>query len=167
MHADNAVAAQGLAETHRDAAVLASTTELKIVEKTKTVGDTSITVDGIAKSRTHRSRDEVHRLDTDSAVPALTTTGERDQHGRLVAPVDAAGKLLVDDMEPPMPIVSARTAARPSIGVTYDSADDTARLTLITHYLGSQKQMQFVRVDQDGIGENPVNPFAVLQMSGD
>ena len=48
---DDAVTAQGLAETHRDAAVVASTTELKIVEKTKTVGDTSIEVDKVAKTR--------------------------------------------------------------------------------------------------------------------
>ena len=163
---DNAVAAQVSADTHRDAAVLASTTELKIVEKTKTVGDTSITVDGIAEQEPTAAGTKYTGLILDP-LSALTSTGERDQHGRLIAPVDAAGKLLVDDMEPPMPIVSGRTAARPSIGFTYDSSDDTARLTLITRYLGSQTQMQFVRVNQDGIGENPVNPFAVLQMSGD
>ena len=48
--------------------------------------------------------------------------------------------------------VTPRTPENPSIGFTYDDADDTARLTLVTAYLGSQKQMQFVRVDDD-------NPF--------
>ena len=136
---DNAVTAQGLAETHRDAAVMASTTELKIVEKVKTVGDTSIEVDKVAKSSTIG---EVTRhtglLDMD-----LSTSGVRDKYGRLVKPVNAAGEA----------VVVTRTAASTSIGVTYDDADDTARLTLITAYLGSQKQMQFVRVAQ--AADNP------------
>ena len=149
---DNAVTAQGLAETHRNAAVMASTTEVKVVEKTKTVGpvddQTSIKVDGIAKSRTIDKvtrHTGLIRVATDPNV-ALTTPGVKDVHGRLVAPVDDTGEA----------VTVTRMAATPSIGVTYDSDDDTARLTLITAYLGSEKQMQFVRVDQD-----PANPFTV------
>ena len=42
---DNAVTAQGMAETQSAAAVAATMTELMIVGKTKSVGDTSITID--------------------------------------------------------------------------------------------------------------------------
>ena len=40
-----------MAETQREAAVLAAASEVKIVDKTKTVGDTSITV-GVDDTRT-------------------------------------------------------------------------------------------------------------------
>ena len=134
---DNAVTAQGMAETHSDAAVMASTVELKIVEKTKTVGDTSITVDDVEKTSTVAGVVRDTGLIPDPAGSPLTTKGLRDVRGRLVAPVDMAGDAVT--------LTTARTAINPRIGVTYDSADDTARLTLITAYLGSQKQMQFVR----------------------
>ena len=140
-----AVDAQGMAETHRDAAVLASTTELKIVEKTKTVGDTSIEVDEVEESKTTTAGTKYTGLIPVSVMPALTTTGVRDEHGRLVKPVNEAGVAVT-----PNPL---RTNKNPRIGVTYDSGDDTARLTLITAYLGSQKQMQFVRVAQ--AADNP------------
>ena len=65
---DNAVTAQGMAETHRDAAMMASDVEVKIVLKTKTVGpvddQTSITVDGVAKTSTIDTVMRQHRLDT-------------------------------------------------------------------------------------------------------
>ena len=148
---DNAVTAQGMAETHRDAAIMASDVEVKIVEKTKTVGpvddQTSITVDGVAKSSTIDTVTRRTGLIPDGNL-ALTTPGVRDQHGRLVAPVNVDGDAL------PLP-VPPRTAGTPSIGFTYDSSDDTARLTLVTAYLGSQKQMQFVRVEATN------NPFVL------
>ena len=101
---DDAVTAQGLAETHRDAAVLASTTELKIVGKTKTVGDTSITVDEVAKSSTIGVVTRHTGLITDSDFPDLTTSGVRDQHGRPVAPVDKDGVAVT--------LTTARTAIK-------------------------------------------------------
>ena len=95
---DNAVTAQGMAETHRDAAMMASDVEVKIVLKTKTVGpvddQTSITVDGVAKSSTIDEVTTITGLLTDMG---LDTSGVRDEHGRLVAPVGADGDLLVDD----------------------------------------------------------------------
>ena len=143
---DTAVDAQGMAETHRDAAVLASTTELKIVEKTKTVGDTSIEVDEVKESKTTTAGTEYTGLIDDPAGSPLTTKGLRDVRGRLVAPVNMAGDAVT--------LTPARTAITPRIGVTYDSADDTARLTLIKSYLGSQTQMQFVRAE-----DTATNPF--------
>ena len=135
-----------MAETQRDAAVMAADVEVKIVLKTKTVGpvddQTSITVDGVAKTRTIGEVTTITGLLLDRG---LDTSGVRDVHGRLVAPVDderGSMLLLTGDAE--------RDAATPSIGFTYDSSDDTARLTLITGYLGSQKQMQFVRVGVAG-----------------
>jgi hypothetical protein len=44
-----------------------------------------------------------------------------------------------------VPLITGRTAATPSIAFTYDSGDDSARVTLVHSYLGSAKQMQFVR----------------------
>ena len=38
----------------------------------------------------------------------------------------------------------------PSIAFTYDSDDDSARVTLVHSYLGEEKQMQFVRVGETG-----------------
>ena len=147
---DKAVAAQGLAETQRDAAMAASEVEVKIVEKTKTVGPvddhTSITVDGVEKSSTV---DKVERKTGLLKSLALSTTGVRDANGKLIAPVDIDGVAL-----DPAP---GRTPEKPSIGFTYDSDDDTARLTLVTAYLGEEKQMQFVRVGQD-----PANPFVLV-----
>ena len=142
---DNAVTAQGMAETQSAAAVMAVENELQVVEKTKTVGETSITIDtvaeisiiGIVERRTGLIKDE---------NLALNTGGLRDVYGRLVAPVDGAGAAVT--------VTPARDSVDPSIGVTYDSADDSARLTLITAYLGSERQMQFVRVGADA------NPFA-------
>jgi hypothetical protein len=65
-----------------------------------------------------------------------------------------------------VPLITGRTAATPSIAFTYDSGDDSARVTLVHSYLGSAKQMQFVRNgeatpfdDQNGAGdlEAPAN----------
>ena len=47
----------------------------------------------------------------------------------------------------PLMEIDDRTSAAADIGVTYDSSDDSARLTLVTSYLGTQKQMQFVRAN--------------------
>ena len=149
---DDAVEAQGMAETHSEAAVAASEVEVKVVEKTKTVGpvddQTSITVDGVEKKNTIGDVERRTGLIPDENL-ALETDGVRDEHGRLVAPVDKNGYAVIVDVP--------RTAETPSIGFTYDSADDTARLTLITAYLGSQKQVQFVRVVQ-----TPANPFVAI-----
>ena len=142
--------AQGLAEGSRDDAMSAAEKEVKVVEKTKTVGpvddQTSITVDGVEKTHTIGDVERHTGLIPDENL-ALETDGVRDEHGRLVAPVDMDGDAVM------LPGgAEARMPATPSIGFTYDSADDTARLTLITAYLGSQKQVQFVRVGQAGDG---------------
>ena len=134
---DNAVTAQGLAETHRDAAVLAAAGEVKVVDKTKTVGDTSITLDGNATKNTLNS---VTRNTGLLTTMPITTPGNRDGHG---APVLFDQDATDDDDT--ATAVTGRTAVTPSIAFTYDSANDDARVTLVHSYLGSQKQMQFVR----------------------
>ena len=67
---DNAVTAQGMAETQRDAAITSAANEVKIVDKTKTVGpvddQTSITV-GVDDTRTVTTADG-----------AMTRTGKED-----------------------------------------------------------------------------------------
>ena len=57
---DNAETAQGMAEAQRDAAVLAAANEVKIVDETKTVGDTSIKV-GVDDTRTVTTSDATTR----------------------------------------------------------------------------------------------------------
>ena len=126
---DNAVTAQGMAEVQRDAAVLAAANEVKIVDKTKTVGDTSITV-GVDDTRTVTINDET------------TRTGKEDD---IVAM--AEGEIGVDavtaDPDADIPVVGvlqkpAVAAGREiKIGFVYDSADDSARVALVHSYIGS------------------------------
>ena len=130
---DNAVTGQGMAEAQRDAAVLAAASEVKIVDKTKTVGDTSITV-GVDDTR------EV------TTVDATTRTGKEDDivimskavDGRDGIPAEAATE------NPTMAAVAAITekptvaAGREiKIGFVYDAADDSARVALVHSYIGT------------------------------
>ena len=124
---DNAEIAQGMAETQRDAAVLAATSEVKIVDKTKTVGDTSITV-GVNDTRT---------VTTDSGT---TKTGKEDDitiMSKLVNGVDTRAAT----PDPPVTALAQKPgvdAGRPiNVGFVYDSADDSARVALVHSYTGS------------------------------
>ena len=152
---DDATTAKGKAETSRDEAVTASTTEVKIVgadKKTKRVGGTSITIDGTASSRTINGVTHHTGLVNVTEAKAVTTPGMRDAHGRPVRFGEA-----VDGV---VPMITGRTAATPSIAFTYDSDDDSARVTLVHSYLGSAKQMQFVR-------NADTNPFNGADGAGD
>ena len=134
---DDAETAQGLAETHRDAAVLAAGKEVKVVDTTKSVGDTSITIDGTASSRTVNSVTTHTGLVNATEGLAINTDGRRDANGRLLVNEDG------------QPADGVGVGVTPTIAFTYDSADDSARVTLVHSYLGSEKQMQFVRVGDD------------------
>ena len=144
---DDALEAQGLAETHRDAAVMASTGEVKVVEETKSVGDTSITIDGTASSRTVNSVTKHTGLVNATEGVAINTTGTRNANGQ---------PLVWDhDNNPETPDqagTNVGTGLMPSMAFTYDDRDDNARVTLVHSYLGSAKQMQFLR-------EADANPF--------
>ena len=147
----DAVLAQGVAERarddakihrghvmgfHRDA-VAAAAMEVVVGEDGYRVGDTTIMADGRTLSQIVGGK----AVDTgliDSM--AVDTPGMRTMNGLLV---------VGEDGEP----VAGLVAADVDIGVTHDSGGDSARLTLVRSFLGTRKQMQFVRDDDDG------NPF--------
>ena len=109
--------------------------EVQIVVKTKTVGETSITindltVDDALTGQTTGLQGGLKITDTGGGSPGSVQ-------------VDAA---LADVATPAVafkaatPIVTARPI---DIGVTYDSKDDDARLTLVTYYLDRQAASAF------------------------
>ena len=155
-----AEAAQTSAETNSEDAVAAAAKEVKVVDKTKTVDGTSITFDDKASSSTvnkvTRHTGLVNSVDAEGL--AIHTTGKWDEHGRPIAfDTDDDGEISEAEIT-----AIGRTAESPSIAFTYDSANDDARVTLVHSYLGSESQMQFVRVAANPVGTDPVgNPFSV------
>ena len=125
---DDAMEAQTMAEGARDEAVMDATMEVKIHGSTKSVGDTSITIN--RQSRTSADGRTITGL---LSGMNITQTGLRDANGHLV--VDAGGNA----------VSGVGATAMVDIGVTYDSADDDARVTLVHSYLGTAKEMQFIR----------------------
>ena len=148
---DDATTAKGKADTSRDDAVLADGKEVKIVDKTKSVGGTSITIDGTASSRTVDDVTHHTGLVNETESKAISTPGMRDAHGRPV-------RFDTDD-DGVLNVLGDRTAKTPSIAFTYDSDDDSTRVTLVHSYLGSAKQMQFVRHTDT----NEINPFGLAE----
>ena len=124
---DNAVTAQGMAEAQRDAAVLAAANEVKIVDKTKTVGDTSITV-GVDDTRTVTINDETTRTGKESDIELASQVVEGEELMDAVVGPPAVAVVLAK------PGVEARSI---KIGFVYDSADDSARVALVHSYIGS------------------------------
>ena len=109
----------------------AAAAEVKIVDKTKTVGDTSITIGAANNIATT----------TTGGKTVTTETGELGKVTATSTAVDAIAEV-EEVLEGDTPVVGV--VAKPSIaarsiniGVQLDSDDDTARLTLITHYIGS------------------------------
>ena len=126
MYAMTATEKAGEAET-------AAMAELMIVGKTKSVGDTSITVD-TAKSTVTTT--------VDSSMPTTVETGEVDKITAMSDPVGSVGYVMASapDAEP----VDVGVVGKPSIpaqtiniGVKLDSAEDSARLNLVTHFIGT------------------------------
>ena len=138
---DNAVTGQGMAEAQRDAAVLAASSEVKIVDKTKTVDDTSITV-GVDDTREVTVND------------ATTRTGKEDDIELDSQMVN--GEAVKERMDGP-PVV-AEVPAKPgvaprsiNIGFVYDSADDSARVALVHSYIGSTTVSAYDDTDDNTI----------------
>ena len=106
--------------------------EVMVDGTTKSVGDTSITIDG--------------KTVTEGTDPAVTT-GKIDDIGAMSMAVDAVAAVnAVPDNERTIDIDETKAAvvAKPAIasrpidvGVVYDSPDDSARVRLVTHYIGS------------------------------
>ena len=125
-----AESAQAMAEGHEtmavtkgDAAEQAAMMELMIVEKTKTVGDTSIEINGMSHSQT---------IDDKTVVTGLMEDMNPMHTTAMVTGVPAA------DGPPVVAHVQATAERMTEIGYVYDSSDDMARLMLITSYAGTK-----------------------------
>ena len=144
------------AKSHAGTAATDSMAELKINGSTKSVGDTSITVN--RQSRTSADGRTITGLLSNMDI---TQTGTRDAMGHLLtAPTSATDSTPVNVNIGGTDLVADTV----DIGFTYDSADDDARLTLIHSYLGSKKEMLFIRNGNTGVtlastSVTPTSPF--------
>ena len=126
---------QMYAETAQGNAMTAAAGEISIVEKTKTVDGTSITIDEM----THTS--EINGVKNDTGLQKtlnITTMGAAIPG---MAEVTAA-----PDANPPVAAAAEIPGAdqRPlDIGFTYDSADDDGRVTLVHSYAGTKTVTAF------------------------
>ena len=112
------------AEIARDNAMTAAAGEISIVDKTKTVDGTSITIDEMEHSSTING---VAKLTGLLKSLNITTTGEAIEGTAEVPATD----------DPPVALVAAIPGAEMralDIGFTYDSAEDDARVTLVHSY---------------------------------
>ena len=128
---DNAVAAQGMAETQGAAAMAAAMAELMIVGTVKTVGGTSL--DATAGS-------SVVTTDGDTVTTGLIKDLNPD-HTVLMTDGDGGEAKSAAGADPQVAYVAptAGVAERVfDIGKVVDSADDMARLMIVTQYAGSK-----------------------------
>ena len=133
---DNAVAAQGMAETQGAAAVVAAMVELKIVGTVKTVGGTDIDAGAGSTVVTVGEGNDAQTTRTGLLEGmAPETTGDGVDADDAVTGVqddpNAEGNQAVKHVQ----AVADRTFP---IGKVVDSADDTARLMIVTKYAGSK-----------------------------
>ena len=120
---DDATTAKGKAEGSRDEAVTASGKEVKVVDKTKSVGGTSITIDG---STLDETRNEARKVT--GKVGDITTMSDA-----VAGADDDDATEGVNEQKPG--VTAGRTI---DVGFSYDSADDDARVTLVISYIGSE-----------------------------
>ncbi|MDE2991105.1 MAG: hypothetical protein OXU21_08575 [Chloroflexota bacterium] len=134
-----------MAAAHATAAAAAAPMEVKVIGKMKSVGETTITVDGVMRSSgTGAAMKHFGLLGTGITqnMPAVT--------GRAYEADEAATE--DSDTLPEHTYVQAAAERDVSLGVLYDSADDSARLTLVTDYA----RMKSVKVyaDDDDAARN-------------
>ena len=110
----------------------AAMAELMIVGKTKSVGDMSITVDTAKSSVT---------TTVDSSMPTTVVTGEVGKITAMSDPVDSVGYVPASMPEDPVVVEVIGKPSIPeqtiNIGVKLDSEQDSARLNLVTHFIGT------------------------------
>ena len=152
---DNAVIAQGMAETQSEAAVTAAGNELSIVGTVKTVGGTSI--DAAADRSVVTTGEDTTQQVEDTGLQhkvdfPMGTGDESDGDAGTAGMPDA--DLVVKFVAP-----VAGAAERPfAIGKLVDSADDMARLMIVTQYAGSKTVKVFASdggADTDRMSSRP------------
>ena len=133
---DNAVTAQGIAETQGAAAETAAMAELMIVGTVKTVGGTSL--DATAGSSVVVTGEDA---DAQTVRTGLIKRMNPMTTGPGVPDDDAAGFVqAMPDDDPVVVGVAHKQAVAPrtfAIGKLVDSADDLARLMIVTQYAGT------------------------------
>ena len=162
---------QMYAETARDNAMTAAEGEISIVDKTKTVDGTSITIDEV----THTSTiNDVTKMTGLLKGLKITTAGAMIV-GKVAVPNNADTP--ADEAADAIPGAAMRAL---DIGFTYDSGDDSARVTLVHSYAGTQTVTAFAadnirqprmgsagKIDQDGIDDADTSPdLALTKASG-
>ncbi len=168
----NAEDAQEDAETARDDAVADAMVELKIDGKTKSVGEKTITV-GDDTHTDERTINGVTTTKITGKVETLMTDGA-EIDGKTDDP------LTTDVTEPDIPGAEAR--ADITIGGRWDSAEDDARLALVTAYAGTQtvtaftdtsgetrsgtKQNVVDEIDHDGVPETALRTLPLRRAAG-
>ena len=143
---DAAVEAQGKAEDARDEAVADSKLEVKIVGKTKSVGDgddkVSVYYGGVDGEKNTEIVNE-GRTNEQTTVTGwqenITDTGSTDV---IVAVADDPGTTDVDETVIGKPAAAERTL---KVGAVYDAETDNARLALVTHYVDKEDVGAFQR----------------------
>ena len=156
------------AETAQGNAMTAAAGEISIVDKTKTVDGTSITIDEKEHSETINGVTKITGLLKDRKV---TTTG--------AAITGTAAVLADENANPPVAAAAAIPGADVrtlDIGFTYDSEDDNARVTLVHSYAGTKTVTAFAdsnvgdlmgapgKIDEDADAATPA--LALSEASG-
>ena len=126
------------AEMAQASAMTAAAGEIKIVDKTKTVGDTSITIDEM----THTSEiNGVKKLTGLLDDEKITTPGVAIE----VTPAVSEQEVIDDPTLTAAAAIPGAVVRDVEIGFTYDSAADSARVTLVNSYAGTKTVTAFAR----------------------
>ena len=124
---------QMYAETAQASAETAADGEIRIVDKTKTVGDTSITID---------EKENMSTINGVTKITGLVKDEKITTPGVAIEPIPAN-----TDVTPEVAAIPGAVRRNLEIGFTYDSADDSARVTLMHSYAGTKTVSAFARSD--------------------
>ena len=166
---------QMYAETAQGNAMTAAAGEISIVDKTKTVDGTSITIDEMTHTSTINGVTNNTGLQT--GLKITTPGAEIDGTPEVVENANANPPVTAADAADAIPGAEERPL---DIGFTYDSAEDGARVTLVHSYAGTKTVTAFadntetdlmgapgkIDHDNDGTGDSPTAQVALSEASG-
>ena len=137
---------------YADMAKMYAMTELMIDDTMKSVGETMIDAASDSSSVTTGSGADAMTVIT-GLIEDLNPMGTGAEiTGRVYAPavVDNLNTADIEEAMPEMPYLQTAEARTFAIGKTLDSDDDTARLTVVTHYPGTNMVRVFSPGDPSG-----------------